>query len=682
MRFILTILLFISQTAFATTYYFSNTGSDGAAGTSTGTAWQTMAKFNSAFSGLSVGDTVLFKRGDTWSDAAMTISRSGSAGNIIFISAYGSGAKPIITSFATVSAWTNISGNMYISTSAVSTLSSLNIVNVNGTNAAVGSYPDAGTYLTITSHSTTVSVTSTGLGGSPSYNGGTVVIRESRWNLAKHPITAHASGTITYSGGANEPTDGYGFFIINDSDAVTAQNEWYYNTSTKKLIMYSSGSPSNVQVPAYTNLVTMVGRSYITFDNLQFTGANGNCFDMSSSTNHITIQNCDIDFTGVNGINTTSSESDITISACTINHSNNNAVYTSAATTTITGCTISNSGQIAGLGGSTSEDYIGVFSIGNTSTITYNTIKNSGYNAVEFRGTTSGDASVVNYNYIDTFCNRKDDGAGIYTWNDGGSPPTFTGRTINYNTVLHAIGAAAGTDDPALLAYCIYMDDNVMGVTISRNNLGYAGESGIYLHNAHEITLTYNTNYGNRVGMTMAQDNIPSTPSPMANIVYNNNIFFARLATDEVLEVVNRTTAGVDFGTYTVNKLTRPMDEATGTNLGPIVACENGSCTTFPWTSYNVATWKTFSGEDAGSTTAGIVVTNSADEQFIYNETSSAKNFDLGATTWVDVFGVYYQCTVQLPAYTSMVLIKGGASNCSFASPDFIQNHGKVIFKN
>src|SRR5436190_14923142 len=61
-----------------TNYYFSNTGSDGAAGTSTGTAWQTMAKFNSMFSGFSPGDNVYFERGGTWNDAAMVISRSGS----------------------------------------------------------------------------------------------------------------------------------------------------------------------------------------------------------------------------------------------------------------------------------------------------------------------------------------------------------------------------------------------------------------------------------------------------------------------------------------------------------------------------------------------------------------------------------------------------------------------------
>lgn len=639
-------------------YYFSNTGSDAAAGTSTGTAWQTMAKFNSSFSGFAVGDNVYFERGGTWSDAAMVISRSGSAGNVITISAYGSGAKPIITSLVTVSAWTNSGSNIWISNSAVSTLSSLNIVTISGNNTGMGRYPDS-TYRTITSHSTTTSVTSSGMSGTPSFIGGEVVIRESRWNLARHPITNHVTATITYSGGVNEPTDGYGFFIQNDIDCCTAQNEWFYNTSTKKLQIYTTSDPTSfpVKCPAYTNLVTLVGRSYITFDNLQFTGANGNCFDMSSSCNHITIQNCDIDFTGVNAINASSNCSAITISACTINHSNNDGIFCSTAgTITVTLSTISNSGQIAGMGGSTPDDYIGLSIKGDTSSITYNNIINSGYNAIEFNGNNSN----ISNNYINTCLNIKDDGGAIYAWNDGGSPPTLSGRTVNNNIILYPTGASAGTDDPALLAHGIYMDDNSMGVTISGNGIAYSGESGIYLHNAHEITCTNNVSYGNRVQLNMTQDSIPSTPSPLANITLTGNVFFAATAVQEVIEVQNRTTSTVDFGTYNNNYYTRPLDELTGTNLGPIVSCFGAganTCSSFPWGSYTVATWQTLSGEDAASKKALLYALSSSDVQFIYNETNSNKDYDLGNRYWRTPAGVLYGRVVTLLPYTSLALV-------------------------
>ncbi len=52
----------ISSYANATNYYVSNTGNDGAAGTSTGAAWQTIAKVNA--SSFSPGDSILFKCGE------------------------------------------------------------------------------------------------------------------------------------------------------------------------------------------------------------------------------------------------------------------------------------------------------------------------------------------------------------------------------------------------------------------------------------------------------------------------------------------------------------------------------------------------------------------------------------------------------------------------------------------
>src|ERR1700693_6645151 len=82
----------------STTYYFSATGNDANSGTSSGSPWQTITKFNSFFSSLSPGDNVLFNQGDVFY-GAMTISRSGSAGNPITIGSYGSGAAPVITGF-------------------------------------------------------------------------------------------------------------------------------------------------------------------------------------------------------------------------------------------------------------------------------------------------------------------------------------------------------------------------------------------------------------------------------------------------------------------------------------------------------------------------------------------------------------------------------------------------------
>lgn len=80
----------------ATNYYVSNTGSDAANGTSTGTAWQTIAKVNSAMASFQAGDFILFEKGGSFT-GTITIGKAGASGNNITISSYGTGAKPIIT---------------------------------------------------------------------------------------------------------------------------------------------------------------------------------------------------------------------------------------------------------------------------------------------------------------------------------------------------------------------------------------------------------------------------------------------------------------------------------------------------------------------------------------------------------------------------------------------------------
>jgi hypothetical protein len=77
----------------ATYYVDATSGSDSANGTSDSTPWKTIAKVNS--SSFSAGDSILFKKGETWREQ-LTVPSSGSSGSPITFGAYGSGAKPII----------------------------------------------------------------------------------------------------------------------------------------------------------------------------------------------------------------------------------------------------------------------------------------------------------------------------------------------------------------------------------------------------------------------------------------------------------------------------------------------------------------------------------------------------------------------------------------------------------
>ncbi|HLN55071.1 MAG TPA: right-handed parallel beta-helix repeat-containing protein, partial [Bacteroidales bacterium] len=93
-------LLLLSLISSATNYYVKRTGSDAANGLSDATAWATPAKVTSSMSLFQPGDSILFKKGDTWTNALITIGKAGIAGKNIIISSYGSGARPVLSAQA------------------------------------------------------------------------------------------------------------------------------------------------------------------------------------------------------------------------------------------------------------------------------------------------------------------------------------------------------------------------------------------------------------------------------------------------------------------------------------------------------------------------------------------------------------------------------------------------------
>jgi len=70
-------------------------GNNNLSGTTTATAWQTIAWVNTRMAAFSDGDSILFQRGQTWRDSLL-ITKSGASGNPITFSSYGTGPQPRI----------------------------------------------------------------------------------------------------------------------------------------------------------------------------------------------------------------------------------------------------------------------------------------------------------------------------------------------------------------------------------------------------------------------------------------------------------------------------------------------------------------------------------------------------------------------------------------------------------
>ena len=630
-------ILCLAQTVMAATYYVSNSGSDSNAGTSPSLSWKTLNKVSAA--ALQPGDQVLFNCGDVFY-GSMTITQSGTAGNPITFGSYGSGANPVISGFTAINGWNNLGSNIWESTGAVSALATCNMVTVNEVNIAMGRYPSAGAanggYLNITSNPGTTSLTSTGLTGTPNWSGAEVVIRINRYQINYATITSQTGGTLNFSPAISAaPSNGYGFFIENSPLCLTNQNDWYYNSSTGKLDMYSASQPSNVNIASVDYLFT-VNSSYITIQNLTFTGTNTAAIYNSEPGDIYTgliVQNCSILYSGGYGIKL--KMLNLTVNNNIISNTNNSGILIpqqgNTDIITITGNTVTNSGVFQGMG-NTGSAFDGI-SVSNKQNgfIENNTVINSGYCGISVGGA----SNLIKNNFVNTFCTILDDGGGIYTYNT-------QNHIITGNIVLNGVGAYYGTPGTTTIANGIYLDFGTVYSTVSYNTCANNANYGIFT-DAGNTTLIYNTCFNN---LTQYLENDHNGNS-VNNAIYNN-IFISKSSTQLAVEYDYLSANPQDIGTQNSNYYSRPV-----TGDGAIIRewPESGSAVNM-----TLSQWQAFSSQDANSKGSPETIPSASDFQFAYNNTTSNSVVTL-AQPMTNITGKAYAGSVTLSPFTSIVLL-------------------------
>ncbi|MEO9145341.1 MAG: right-handed parallel beta-helix repeat-containing protein, partial [Ginsengibacter sp.] len=636
----------------ATTYYVSNSGNDYNSGTDPSSPWQTLNKVNS-FKSFSPGDNILFNKGNTFY-GSITVSNYGYSGSPVTFGAYGSGANPIITGFTTVSTWTNLGGNIWESANAVSTLSTCNMVAINGINTPVGRYPNTG-FLAYQSHNGNNSITSSSLTGSPNWTGASVAIKKERYVIETGKVTGQSGGTISFSDGKlYTPTDGFGFFIQNDPRTLDQQNEWYYNPSTGKVRVYSVSSPSNVQVATVENVVAVSGTWPYNFNNISFRGSNSDAMNLHLvSSGNIAVKNCDISYAGGDGIYADRVTVDIEDNNISYVNSNGIEVTYTCPNSIIKNNTLKNIGVIPGMTRTISAGSI--LTTGDNALVQYNNIDSSGYNGIFF----DGNNTKIRNNFINHSCVIKDDGAGIYT--NG----IKVGREISGNIVLNTIGLTdgiGGSDN--FLAHGIHLDGGTKYVNVSGNTVSGCRGTGLFIQQTTDAIIKGNTSYDNGVGGNWIKGEImfqSTATNPIQNVTLTDNIFFAKTMDQLAVFYYTSSTNTNDvkqFGTADNNYYTRPLNE------DKTIYIQVGSTDTY----FNLSTWKSFLGQDANSKSSPKPITDIQNLRFEYNATQSSKTIALDAK-YMDVKGVEYNGVITLAPYTSAVLTRDGAITLSDLLP-------------
>ena len=573
------------QTIFAArNWYISTSGDDGYNG-SFDYPWKSVDKLNMAFPYLAAGDSVFFKRGEIFYGQLRFTAASSDA---IYIGAYGTGNKPVINGFTTVTGWTEISTNIWQAT--LNGSGRVGMLTVNGVVTPMGRYPNRGGtndgYSVYQSPVSSTVITDPLLSGSPNWTGAEVVIRKTRWIIDRAPVVSQSSGTITFTA----PTSfvgipGFGYFFQNDARTLNVQNEWYYNPGSHTIQMYSSSDPDlfTVNAAVKDTLLYMTHRDNLSFENLVFTGSNMTTF-MVDNSQYLSVHNCDILYNGLDGFRS-DLNSYIDFSGNQVLNTGNNAVYAITSNSSFTSNLIKNTGLWAGMGKSDNQALMGLLTGGDNNLVQYNEVDSTGYNAIYFNG---NNAQVKN-NFVNQFCLTTDDGGGIYASGETNA----TGRILKENFVFNGHGNHNGTDGSQdVAASGIYLDDLSAGVDIESNAIANCSENGIFVHNGHDVTVRDNTIYNANTQILYHHDPLGTA---IRSISQYNNIFFSRDTAQVSMRLGNTSTGATNdfamFGGFDSNYYCRPFNDTLNlqTNLS----------NTF--TSYGLAGWNAAYGYDVHS---------------------------------------------------------------------------------
>lgn len=654
-----------ARTAIATNYFFSTALGDDSRSSlqaqNSASPWKTLDKLNSIFGGLQPGDSLLLRRGDTFY-GSIIVTKSGTTALPIVVAAYGTGNKPVITGFATLSNWSASGGNIWGSTSSLLG-AKLNMVVVNDVAYAMGRYPNSDAavrgYLTYESSVGNTQIIDNELTAATNWTGAEVVIRKVHGVIDRNLITAHSGNTLSYiTGSAYTPSANFGYFIQNDIRTLDKFGEWYYDPFTKKLNVYFAGnSPSayDVKASAVGTLINVNSQSNVVFYNLAVTGANVDGFRINGAQN-VYIKNCDVGFSGENGIRA-SYTNYLRVEDCSVAYSNNNGIDLAYNNdhAVIRNNRVENTFVFAGMGTSGDGNGTGINSRGKVNTLEYNQIINTGYNGIAF----TEDDAVIKNNFINNFCFVKDDGGGIYTY-VGGNAVAPQGRKIIGNVILNGSGAGPGTNDTTFqAANGIFLDDNTSGVEIKDNTVANNAHFGIFFHNAHDIVLKNNTLFNNKEQLMMRSSE--QVAGSVANNDISNNIFYSKFPAQMVSHLISARNDIDNFARFDSNYYCRPLDDRLTIQNDLLYNYGNSTKSDI----YDLEGWKAKYQKDAASKKSPVQASAYAINNLNASNkfTNGAFNNDIG---YVNCWTPLGNCSTS---WNSGGKLDGGAMQIAFSAP-------------
>jgi hypothetical protein len=690
MRVTLTILsILVYSLTFGRAFYFSTSGSDSYTSTqaqSSATPWASISKLNSMMSTFAAGDSILFKAGETfygsirWGASNGQSAKNGTSTAPYYFGSYGSGNKPIISGFSTVSGWTSLGSNRWQSSAITNGLPNA---------GATGTGIENGYFLIDAASGSTSFTDASNHSSSTDWDNAKAVVRLNAWRVQIISITSHSGNTFTATAMQNY-TAGYGYFISDHVNTLDTQGEWYYNPSTKQITLYSTTNPSAFTVKAATQDTVMqfYDDDWIVLDGLIIEGANKwGAYHYSAANN--TVKNSVVRFCGEVGIHCTQTAStSFTALNDSVYDCNDYGINVKGSGTgqTITYNDVFNIGIYPGMGvkRDPTQHSIGICNNGQSGHVySRNHVYNVGYVGMRVVGGTSP----VEYNTIHDYCKVADDGGGIYTAGSG----TSTGKVIRYNMIWNGIGAPDGRNGNNN-AVGIYIEDGSQNYEIYNNYVWDVGQYGLYVHNAKNINVHDNYFSGDLQAVMIKHDD--DAFSEIKQLKFKNNIaffkktdsdfpyvasFWNRHNKDSILGMVDNA-SDIDSNYYV-----QPIAPSTDV-IYSIVHLFNATGTEVR-TFHTLAEWQAYSGFDTHSATTPLSYTYATTEnddvfRMVYNTGDADSTVTLAQSYRDSRNQIYYAGSMTIPARTAIMLMESDDVAPVSSPVRFRTKNGKMLYKN
>ena len=710
----LLLLASFSNVALGTTYYVSSSqGNDSFNGLSDATPFASIGKVNGLT--LAAGDNVLFRCGDTWRAEMLVLTRSGSSGSPITYSSYPPQCpdKPVLSGSREISGWSLYSTNIYMADLSAggnggSFPLGINQLFRNGERLPLGRWPNLGTddgginyhngYAVIDGQPAGNRLTDNQLPAA-SWTGGTVHIKGMRWYILNRVITAASATSLTLNSDAGcwgGNCTGWGYFINNHLQTLDRTGEWYYDSATSRVYLYSdSGIPGPGEIEGsvilkdderYWGLV-LLGRdlnehiSHVVIDNLAIINSFRNGISTptnlkASENSYLTIRNTEIrnmDSTGIKLATWVYAPTDgrlagwrgghhQEIADTLIDGANHFGIDTYSRESLFTGNTIKNIGVIDNLGqsglgcgddgsgGACTESGDGfrikvdkAADTGHSNSLTTNRLEAIAYNGVDIFG---HDNSLVE-NVIDRPCITKGDCGGVRSYGSGSLSSTAVyDLTLRDNIILDSEGNTDGAHPTyrPLFGFGLYIDNYSRNVAADGNTIARCTSHGILYQNSSG-TVTANTLYNNVNDISWGAQLHITSGSTVTTA--RDNILYGLQDRARSLSTETANLSGSDR-----NYFFNPYDETTIASGGA---------------ERTLAGWQTYSGMDGNSVKNWFTLedgTPPLSELFV-NDTASVATMSLGNRRYLDLDRNPVESSLTLQPYSSRVLVFD-----SLAAPD------------